>query len=156
MLSLPGLAPFVERLSTTNAIRSAQGRAWPPAGRSPLSTPDSYSRWTNRSAHLCSKTVRATFMAHGSSVMRPLSSASPQLCTIAGGTCDLTVHASPLRDIAPSRQGAGSSAYVALLRPITSTSPSARQPIRGITPGLCFLRDPSRHAMRLAPAHNHA
>ena len=26
MRSLPGLAPFVERLSTTNAIRSAQGR----------------------------------------------------------------------------------------------------------------------------------
>src|SRR5215831_14808498 len=71
-----------------------------------------------------------------------------------GDTCDLTVHASPLRDIAPSRQGAGSSASVALLRPITCTSPSARQPIRGITPGLCFLRDPSRHAMRLSPAHN--
>src|SRR5215831_4919363 len=80
----------------------------------------------------------------------------PQLCTIAGGTCDLTVHASPLRDIAPSRQGVGSSAYAALLRPITYTSPSARQPIRGITPGLCFLRDPSRHAMRLAPAHDDA
>ena len=44
------------------------------AGLSPLSTPDSYSRWTDRSVHLCSKTVRATFMAHGSSVMRPLSS----------------------------------------------------------------------------------
>jgi hypothetical protein len=38
---------------------------------------DGYSRWTNRSAHLCSKTVRATFMAHGSSVMRPLSSGIP-------------------------------------------------------------------------------
>src|SRR5215470_12229580 len=72
------------------------------------------------------------------------------------GTCDLTVHASPLWDIAPSRQGAGSSASAALLRPITCTSPSARQPLRGITPGLCFLRDPSRHAMRLAPVHNDA
>jgi len=105
-------------------------------------------------SQLCSKTVHATFMAHGSSVMRLLSSGIPPLLHTAVGTCDLTVHASPLRDIAPSRQGAGSSAYAALLRPITYTSPSARQPIRGITPGLCFLRDPSRHAMRLAPAHN--
>jgi hypothetical protein len=80
----------------------------------------------------------------------------PPLLHTAVGTCDLTVHASPLRDIAPSRQGAGSSASAALLRPITCTSPSARQPIRGVTPGLCFLRDPSRHAMRLAPAHDHA
>ena len=31
-----------------------------------------YSRWRDRSLHLCSKTVRATFVAHGSSVMRPL------------------------------------------------------------------------------------
>jgi hypothetical protein len=31
-----------------------------------------YSRWTDRSLHLCFKTVRATFAAHGSSVMRPL------------------------------------------------------------------------------------
>src|SRR6516164_9038042 len=126
------------------------------AGLSPLSTPDSYSRWTDRSAHLCSKTVRATFMAHGSSVMRPLSSGIPPAVYNSWGTCDLTVHASPLRDIAPSRQGAGSSASAALLRPITSTSPSARQPIRGVTPGLRFLRDPSRHAMRLAPAHDNA
>jgi len=117
---------------------------------------DGYSRWTDHSVHLCSKTVRATFMAHGSSVMRPLSSGIPPLLHTAVGTCDLTVHASPLRDIAPSRQGAGSSAYAALLRPITCTSPSARQPIRGVTPGLRFLRDPSRHAMRLAPAHDHA
>jgi len=49
------------------------------AGLSLLSTSDSYSRWTNRSAHLCSKTVRATFMAHGSSVMRPLSSGIPSV-----------------------------------------------------------------------------
>src|SRR5262249_16228987 len=116
----------------------------------------SYSRWTDRSVHLCSKTVRATFMAHGSSVMRPLSSGIPPAVYNSCVTCDLAVHASPLRDIAPSRQGVGSSAYAALLRPITCTSPSARQPIRGITPGLCFLRDPSRHAMRLAPAHNDA
>ena len=97
-----------------------------------------------------------TFMAHGSSVMRPLSSGIPPAVYNSWGTCDLTVHASPLRDIAPSRQGVGSSASAALLRPITCTSPSARQPLRGITPGLCFLRDPSRHAMRWAPAHNDA
>jgi len=35
---------------------------------------------------------------------------------------------------------------------ITCTSPSSRQPILGITPGLCFLRNPSPYAMRLAPA----
>src|SRR5712691_4423088 len=79
--------------------------------------------------------------------------ASTQLLHTAVGTCDLMVHASPLRDIAPSRQSAGSSASPALLHPITYTSPSARQPIRGVTPGLCFLRDPSRHAIRLAPTH---
>jgi hypothetical protein len=45
--------------------------------RAPRWTPDSYSRWTDRSVHLCSKTVRAIFMAHGSSVMRPLSSGIP-------------------------------------------------------------------------------
>ena len=73
-------------------------------------------------------------MAHGSSVMRPLSSGIPPAVYNSWGTCDLTVHASPLWDIAPSRQGAGSRAYAALLRPITCTSPSARQPIRGITP----------------------
>ena len=95
-------------------------------------------------------------MAHGSSVMRPLSSGIPLLLHTAVGTCDLTVHASPLRDIAPSRRSAGSSASAALLRLITCTSPSARQPIRGVTPGLRFLRDPSRHAMRLAPAHDDA
>jgi len=32
-----------------------------------------YSRWRDHSPHLCFKTVRATFAAHGSSVMRPLS-----------------------------------------------------------------------------------
>jgi len=32
-----------------------------------------YSRWTDRSIHLCFKTPRATFTARGSSVMRPLS-----------------------------------------------------------------------------------
>jgi hypothetical protein len=98
--------------------------------------------------------VRA-FHARGSSAICLLSSAPFRLHTTSWA-CDLTVHASPLRDIAPSRQGAGSRAYAALLRPITYPSPSARQPLRGITPGLCFLRDPSRHAMRWAPAHHDA
>jgi hypothetical protein len=128
----------------------------PDAGAANCAIATSYSRWTDHSIHLCSKTVRATFMAHGSSVMHPLSLGIPPLLHTAVGTCDLTVHASPLRDIAPSRRSAGSSAYAALLRPITCTSPSARQPIRGVTPGLRFLRDPSRHAMRLAPAHDNA
>jgi hypothetical protein len=57
-----------------------------------------------------------------------------------------------LRDIAPSRLRTGSSAFLALLLLITCTSPSSRQPILGITPGLCFLRNPSPYAMRLAPA----
>jgi hypothetical protein len=74
---------------------------------------DSYSRWTGRSVHLCCKTVRATFAAHGSSVMCPLSQASDWLSKAASQTCGLTFRASPLRDIAPSRHSAGSSAYAA-------------------------------------------
>src|SRR6516162_8452192 len=60
------------------------------------------------------KIVYGGEMAHGSSVMRPLSSGIPLLLHTAVGTCDLTVHASPLRDIAPSHQGACSSAYAVL------------------------------------------
>ena len=111
-----------------------------------------YSRWTDRSLHLCFKTVRATFAAHGSSVMCPLSQVSVWLSQTAHTTCDLTFRASPLRGIAPSRLRTGSSAFSALLLLITCTSPSSRQPILGITPGLCFLRNPSPYAMRLAPA----
>ena len=36
--------------------------------------------------------------------------------------------------------------------PITCTSPSSRQHIRGVTLGLGFLRNPSPYALRLAPA----
>jgi len=54
--------------------------------------------------------------------MCPLSWASRERDKPARPTCDLTVHASPLRDIAPSRPSAGSSAYAALLGPITCTS----------------------------------
>src|SRR5262244_2501674 len=111
-----------------------------------------YSRWRDRSLHLCFKTVRATFAAHGSSVMRPLLQVSVWLSQTAQTTWDLTFRASPLRGIAPSRLYAGSSAFLALLLLITYTSPSSRQRILGITPGLGFLRNPSPYAMRLAPA----
>ena len=47
----------------------------------------------------------------------------------------------------------GFCAYAALFPPITYASPSSRQHIPGITPGLGFLRNPSRHAIRLAPTH---
>ena len=96
--------------------------------------------------------MRATFAAHGSSVMCPLSEVSVWLSPTAQRTCDLTFRASPLRGIAPSRVHVGSSAFLALLLLITCTSPSSRQRILGITPGLGFLRNPSPYAMRLAPA----
>ena len=96
--------------------------------------------------------MRATFAAHGSSVMCPLSEVSVWLSQTAQTTCDLTFRASPWRGIAPSRFRAGSSAFAALLLRITCTSPSSRQLILGITPGLGFLRNPSPYAMRLAPA----
>src|SRR5262252_7627876 len=84
--------------------------------------------------------------------MRPLLQVSVWLSQTAPTTCDLTFRASPLRGIAPSRIHAGSSAFLALLLLITCTSPSSRQRILGITPGLGFLRNPSPYAMRLAPA----
>ena len=96
--------------------------------------------------------MRATFAAHGSSVMRPLLQVFVWLSQTAQTTCDLTFRASPLRGIAPSRLHAGSSAFLALLLRITCTSPSSRQLILGITQGLGFLRNPSPYAMRLAPA----
>jgi hypothetical protein len=112
----------------------------------------SYSRWTDRSLHLCFKTVRATFAAHGSSVRCPLSRVSVRLSKAAGQTCDLMFRASPLRGIAPARRSVGSSACKALLPPITCTAPSSRQHIRGVTLGLGCLRNPSPSALRLAPA----
>src|SRR5713226_3762950 len=39
-----------------------------------------YSRWENRSSHLCCKTVRASFPAHGSSVIRLLSRVPHRAC----------------------------------------------------------------------------
>src|SRR5215471_3165857 len=84
--------------------------------------------------------------------MRPLLQVSVWVWPTAQTTCDLTLRASPLRDIAPSRLHAGSSAFFALLLLITCTSPSSRQRILGMTPGLGFLRHPSPSAMRLAPA----
>jgi len=46
---------------------------YPDAAEASSAIKTSYSRWIDHSIHLCSKTVRAIFMAHGSSVMRPLS-----------------------------------------------------------------------------------
>src|SRR5439155_20005891 len=91
-----------------------------------------YSRWRDRSLHLCFKTVRATFAAHGSSVMCPLSEVSVWLSPTAQRTCDLTFRAFPLawyRSLAFTR---GFSAFFALLLRITCTSPSSRQLILGI------------------------
>src|SRR5262245_33278915 len=67
-------------------------------------------------------------------------------------TCDLRFWASPSLVIAPSRRSAGSRACAALLLPITCTSSSSRQPIRGVPLGLGFVRHPSPYALRLAPA----
>ncbi len=66
-------------------------------------------------------------------------------------TCDLSFGAFPYQGIAPSRLRAGSSACTALHTSVTCTSPSSRQPIRGVTLGLRFLRNPSPYALRLAP-----
>ena len=45
--------------------------------------------------------------------------------------------------------GMGSSAYEALLPPVTRTLPARRQPILGVTPGLCFFGHPppQQHAV---------
>jgi hypothetical protein len=91
--------------------------------------------------------------AHGSSVMRPLSSGICAADKTAIETRGLMVRAFPLRGIAPSRRSAGSSACSALLRPITCPSPSSRLHIRGIPPSLGCLRNPARHAMRLTLTH---
>src|SRR5437588_3876047 len=84
--------------------------------------------------------------------MCPLAEVSVWLSPTAQRTCDLTFRASPLaghRSLAFTR---GFSAFLALLLRITCTSPSSRQRILGMTPGLGFLRNPSPYAMRLAPA----
>src|SRR5215471_8023103 len=60
-----------------------------------------YSRWRDRSLHLCFKTVRATFAAHGSSVRCPVSEVSIWLSPTAQRTCDPTFRASPLRASLP-------------------------------------------------------
>ena len=84
-----------------------------------------YSRRGNRSPRLCCKTVRASFPAHGSSVIYPLSWAPY-------GACDLHVGASPSRVIHTSLNGV-LTASAALLVPITSISPSPRQHIRWLS-----------------------
>jgi hypothetical protein len=119
---------------------------------SPLPDKDSYSRRTDRSVRLCFKTPRAGFLARGSSVRHPLSWASCEQLLFTRSTYDLGFDAFPIMGIAPLRLGVGSSAYKALLPPIICISPSSRQPIRGVTLGFRFLRNPSPHALRLAPA----
>jgi hypothetical protein len=70
--------------------------------------------------------VRASFPAHGSSVIRPLS-------WVPCWACDLHVGASPFRVIHTSLNGV-LTASPALLVPITYISPSPRQHIRGLSP----------------------
>jgi hypothetical protein len=90
-----------------------------------------YSRRGNRSPRLCFKTVRASFPAHGSSVIYPLSWAP---CW----ACDLHVGASPVRVIPTSLTGV-LTASAALLVPITSLPPSPRQPLHGLSPRPALL-----------------
>ena len=111
-----------------------------------------YSRWTDRSLHLCFKTVRATFAAHGSSVMCPLHEVSGWLSSTAHQTRDLTFHASPLAGHRSLTHSVGLAHLERYSFWIICPSPSSRQPILGVTPGLGFLRNPSPYAIRLAPA----
>src|SRR5207248_2314213 len=55
---------------------------YPDAGEANSAGETSYSRWTGRSVHLCSKTPHARFRARGSSVRCPLAKALLQ-CTTA-------------------------------------------------------------------------
>src|SRR5499425_2606300 len=70
--------------------RRTRGRAGvslgkcPDAGEASCTRATSYSRWTDHSVHLCSKTPHACFHARGSSVRRPLAKALLQ-CTTAPG-----------------------------------------------------------------------
>ena len=100
----------------------------PQAGRGP-----GYSRRGNHSPRLCSKTVRAGFLAHGSSVIRPLSWAP----WWAG---DLHVGASPSRVIHTSLSGV-LTASAALLVPITSLPPFPRQHIHERSSRRWLLRE---------------
>jgi hypothetical protein len=81
-----------------------------------------YSRRGDRSPRLCFKTVRAGFLAHGSSVICPLSLAPYR-------ACDLHVRASPSRVIHTSLDGV-LTASAARLIPITCRPPSPRRQIR--------------------------
>ena len=89
------------------------------------SRPNGYSRRGNRFPRLCFKTVRAGFLAHGSSVICPLSWAPFR-------ACDLHVCASPFRVIHTSLDGV-LTASAALRIPITCISPSPRQHIRELS-----------------------
>jgi hypothetical protein len=83
-----------------------------------------YSRWIDRSIHLCFRTPRARFPR-----TRLLSHVPVVLSTLAvtrttGGACDLGFGASPSRGIAPSRQSVG----LALLQRYSLRSPTHDRP----------------------------
>jgi hypothetical protein len=104
---------------------SQKPNVWLSGGRKRSRRPSGYSRRGNHFPRLCFKTVRASFPAHGSSVIHPRSWAPY-------GACDLHVGASPSRVIPTSLHGV-LTASAALLVPITSRSPSPRQPIRWLS-----------------------
>jgi hypothetical protein len=106
-------------------MNSLSTHAVPTPSAPSLSRPSGYSRRGNRFPRLCYKTVLAGFLAHGSSVIRPLSWAP---CW----ACDLHFHASPSRVIHTSLWGV-LTASAALLIPITYIPPSPRQHIRELS-----------------------
>ena len=113
-----------------------QPQTEPPSCTPPLFPPSGYSRRGERSPRRCFRTVRAGFLAHGSSVIRPLSWAPCR----AG---DRHGRASPWRVIPPSLHG-GRTAAAARLVPITSLAPAPRQPLHGLSPRR-WLLGPSHH-----------
>jgi hypothetical protein len=103
----------------------------------------------DHSPRLRFKTGLATFTASGSwSLPIPWHGQVPILRTLErppfAAPTDVSSH--PLGSLRRLR------AYSPLLAARSFRRPSPRQPIRGITPGLCFLGNPSRAAIRLAPA----
>ena len=145
------------RAGLSQRIPNAPGELRP-TGENPRNSPKSlrcgpsgYSRRGDRSPRLCFKTVLAGFLAHGSSVIRPLSwapfrwlrrlslvhvqtaSVIRPLSWAPFRACDLHFCASPSRVIPPSLNGV-LTASAARLVPTTYLSPSPRQPIRWRSP----------------------
>ena len=114
---------------TSARATSLQTTAGPPSG---------YSRRGNHSPRLWFKTVRAGFLAHGSSVIRPLSWAPYW-------ACDLHVGASPFRVIHTSLDGV-LTASAALLVPSTYLPPSPPQHIRWLSQPHALLGESLRSA----------